>query len=74
MARGWTLAAMAVWTGFVINGFFEWNFGDQEIVTALYFVCGLALALPTRLCAATFAAHRAAQSDHGSNAQRFQDG
>ncbi|HOX84950.1 MAG TPA: O-antigen ligase family protein [bacterium] len=74
MARGWTLAAMAVWTGFVINGLFEWNFGDQEIVTALYFVCGLALALPTRLCAATFAAHRAAQSDHGSNAQRFQDG
>ncbi|MBN1542363.1 O-antigen ligase family protein [candidate division KSB1 bacterium] len=44
---GWPLAGMAVCFAFAVNGLFEWNFGDQEIVTALYFVCALALALST---------------------------
>lgn len=31
--------------GFLINGLAEWNFGDSEVVTILWFVAGLSLSL-----------------------------
>ncbi len=39
----WTLAALAVFIAFNLNGFFEWNFGDQEIITMVWFAAGLGL-------------------------------
>lgn len=41
---GWTLAALAVWLGFMLGGLFEWNFGDAEIALLLWSLCGLGLA------------------------------
>ena len=40
---GWSLAALAMFTAFHINGLFEWNFGDQEVITIIWFSIGLAL-------------------------------
>ncbi len=42
-SAAWTLAALAVFLAFNINGFFEWNFGDQEIITMVWFCTGLGL-------------------------------
>lgn len=41
----WALAALAVFIAFNINGFFEWNFGDQEIITMIWFAAGVGLGL-----------------------------
>jgi O-antigen ligase len=38
------LGGMAVLAGFHINGLFEWNFGDAEIITILWAITGLVLA------------------------------
>jgi O-antigen ligase len=38
---------LAAYCAFHINGLFEWNFGDHEIVVFLWFFVGLALALDT---------------------------
>jgi O-antigen ligase len=43
LSLGWPLVALAVMTAFSINGFFEWNYGDQEILTLVWFGVGLAL-------------------------------
>lgn len=40
----WSAAAIAIVIAFHVNGFFEWNFGDAEIVTLFWFTVGLALA------------------------------
>lgn len=45
---GWTLAALAVLLAFSVNGFFEWNFGDQEIITMVWFTTGIGLGLRQR--------------------------
>ncbi len=42
----WSSAAVAIAIAFHVNGFFEWNFGDAEIVTLFWFTVGLALAVP----------------------------
>jgi len=39
-----TLGALAVFVGFHINGLFEWNFGDQEIILLFWFTVGMTLA------------------------------
>jgi len=41
----WSAAAIAIAIAFHISGFFEWNFGDAEIVTLLWFTVGLSLAV-----------------------------
>ncbi|MFH1680973.1 MAG: O-antigen ligase family protein, partial [Candidatus Eisenbacteria bacterium] len=41
--RALTAGAVAVWTGFVLNGFVEWNLGDVEVITLLWAVMGLAV-------------------------------
>ena len=38
------LGALAVFVGFHINGLFEWNFGDQEIILLFWFTVGIAFA------------------------------
>ncbi len=48
-SRQWTLAALAVFVAFIVNGFFEWNFGDAEIITMIWFCTGVSLALPGKL-------------------------
>lgn len=43
LARGWVLAAVGVWWGFLVAGMFEWYFGDAEVALLTWLVCGLAL-------------------------------
>jgi O-antigen ligase len=43
--RAFAVGSLAALTGFVVNGLFEWNFGDAEVVTMLYLVIGANLAL-----------------------------
>ncbi len=43
----WTLASLAAFLAFNLNGFFEWNFGDAEVITIIWFITGLALAANT---------------------------
>lgn len=42
--RNAALGGMAVFTGFMVNGLFEWNFGDHEIMVFVWFTVGLVLA------------------------------
>lgn len=39
------LGVLAALTGFWVNGFFDWTFGDAEPVTLLWFAVGLSLAV-----------------------------
>jgi len=41
--KAWALAALSIFLAFNINGFFEWNYGDAEIITIIWFATGLAL-------------------------------
>lgn len=41
--RVWALAGIGVWTGFMVLGLFDWNFGDAEPSLLLWLVCGIAL-------------------------------
>lgn len=43
--RAWTVGALGALAGFVVNGLFEWNFGDAEVVTLLYIVIAANLAI-----------------------------
>ncbi len=38
------LGAFAAFIGFLLNGMFEWNFGDHEIMVFIWFTVGLAFA------------------------------
>jgi len=42
-AAGWTLGAIAVWTGFYVAGFTEWYFGDAEPMLIYLAIMGVAL-------------------------------
>jgi O-antigen ligase len=42
-ARALTLGALAAFTGFLVNGLTEYNFGDHEIVALLWTVVGVAI-------------------------------
>jgi putative inorganic carbon (HCO3(-)) transporter len=44
--RAWVAGSIGALAGFIVNGLFEWNFGDAEVVTLLYIVLGAHLALP----------------------------
>jgi putative inorganic carbon (HCO3(-)) transporter len=44
VAGSLALGALAVFVGFHINGLFEWNFGDQEIILLFWFSLGMTLA------------------------------
>ena len=40
----YSLGAFAVFVGFLVSGLAEWNFGDQEIITMVWFTLGLNIA------------------------------
>lgn len=42
--RNIALGSIAVFIGFMVNGFFEWNFGDHEIMVFVWFTVGLCIA------------------------------
>lgn len=44
MAAGVRLGMTAALLGFLVAGFFEWNFGDEELLYALYTLVGIAWA------------------------------
>ncbi|NNE06924.1 MAG: hypothetical protein HKN20_00040 [Gemmatimonadetes bacterium] len=44
VVRGALLGVIAVWAGFVVNGLFEWNLGDVEVITLFWTMIGLATA------------------------------
>ena len=44
LAGSVALGAFAAFIGFLANGFFEWNFGDHEIMVFVWFTVGLTLA------------------------------
>jgi O-antigen ligase len=43
--RAWVVGALGALAGFIVNGLFEWNFGDAEVVTLLYIVIAANLAI-----------------------------
>ncbi len=45
LLQGTALGCLASFTGFQINGLFEWNFGDAEIAMLLWLTVGMALAV-----------------------------
>ena len=44
LAAGLKLGVVAALAGFLVAGFFEWNFGDEELLYPLYMLVGLAWA------------------------------
>jgi len=40
----YSLGAAAAFIGFLFSGLAEWNFGDQEIITMVWFTLGLNIA------------------------------
>jgi len=42
--RNIALGSLAVFSGFMVNGMFEWNFGDHEIMIFVWFTVGLCIA------------------------------
>lgn len=42
--KGVALGSLAAYTGFLVNGLFEWNFGDSEVIMLVWLLTGLALA------------------------------
>jgi O-antigen ligase len=46
--RAWVIGSLGAFVGFIVNGLFEWNFGDAEVVTLLYVVVGANLAFSMR--------------------------
>lgn len=44
LAAGLRLGVLAALAGFLVAGFFEWNFGDEELLYPLYTLAGLAWA------------------------------
>ena len=45
LIRNISLGAISVFSGFMVNGIFEWNFGDHEIMVFVWFTVGLCLAV-----------------------------
>jgi O-antigen ligase len=41
--RNIAIGSLAVFSGFIINGMFEWNFGDHEIMVFVWFTVGLCI-------------------------------
>lgn len=44
VVRAALLGGIAVWAGFFVSGFFEWNLGDVEVITLFWTMIGLAAA------------------------------
>ncbi|UCF06633.1 MAG: O-antigen ligase family protein [bacterium] len=44
--RAWVAGSIGALVGFIVNGLFEWNFGDAEVVTLFYIMLGMNCAIP----------------------------
>ena len=44
MAAAVRLGVTALLVGFLVNGLFEWNFGDEELLYPLFVLAGIAWA------------------------------
>jgi len=44
LASSYALGTLGAYVGFLISGLAEWNFGDQEIITMVWFTIGLNIA------------------------------
>lgn len=44
LAASYSLGALGAYVGFLVSGLAEWNFGDHEIITVVWFFLGLNLA------------------------------
>jgi O-antigen ligase len=38
--RAWVAGSIGALTGFLVNGLFEWNFADAEVITLVYIIIG----------------------------------
>jgi O-antigen ligase len=65
LARALAIGGLAAFVSFVVQGFFEWNFGDAEVVTLWYALTGSALAAPSWARLATSAGRVAGRGDGG---------
>jgi O-antigen ligase len=61
--RAFTVGSLGALTGFIVNGLFEWNFGDAEVVMLLYMVIGVNCAFSLRGGAFATAAGRPAERE-----------
>jgi hypothetical protein len=43
IASSFSIGAFASFIGFLFSGLAEWNFGDQEIITMVWFILGLSI-------------------------------
>lgn len=48
LEKGWVAGSIGAFTGFLINGLFEWNFGDAEVITVLYIIIGSIILLQSQ--------------------------
>jgi hypothetical protein len=44
LVSSFSLGAVASFIGFIFSGIGEWNFGDHEIITMVWFILGLNIA------------------------------
>ncbi len=43
--RAWAAGSIGALSGFFVNGFFEWNFADAEVITLVYIIVGSNIAI-----------------------------
>jgi O-antigen ligase len=43
--RAWVAGSIGALSGFLVNGFFEWNFADAEVITLVYIIVGSNVAI-----------------------------
>lgn len=43
--RAWVAGSIGALSGFLVNGLFEWNFADAEVITLVYIIIGSNLAI-----------------------------
>ena len=54
--RALTAGSLGAMTGFIVNGLFDWNFGDAEVLTMMLIIVGLNAAVYRERCAGLSAA------------------
>jgi len=47
--RAWAAGSIGALAGFLVNGLFEWNFADAEVITLVYIIVGSNVAIRARL-------------------------
>jgi O-antigen ligase len=50
--RAWVVGSIGAISGFLVNGLFEWNFADAEVITLVYIIVGSNVAIRAGLAGA----------------------